>query len=195
MSSRIPALALVVAGALVPVGAYGAEPDPALIVVLSDIHGDPSPEVLARFGSGLPTALRDVILDDGAPRLARIRALAALAREDAPAAFELATRFARDGEAPIRLRLAAVWTLGRRLAARPGVVDVLSDVLSDPDPGLRAASVRALARVATPRAEAVLTAQRLAERDAVVRKALREAEARRLGRTPEALPQIGRAHV
>ncbi|RMG19539.1 MAG: HEAT repeat domain-containing protein [Deltaproteobacteria bacterium] len=163
-----------------------------LAVVLAMIHQDPPAQALDRFRPGLYEKLAAIEADPRRPRIARVRALAFMAREDGARALPRVLAVAGDPEASGRLRIAAAWTLGHPLKRFPQAVDALAGLLQDPDPGLRAEAVRSLSLVGTPRALELLEARRLVERHVVVRRALRAAAARAQGLPLEALPREGR---
>ena len=181
-ATRLRALTLVLAGVLAaaPLSARASAHDRALVDLLSLIHHDPTPAELSAFGPGLEAKLIAIAEDPSVRSLARVRAVACAARTGNAAAFQLAADLAASATAPRRLRLAGVWSLQHHFVARPATVGVLSKVLIDHDPGLRAAAVRALAAVGTPKALALLDQHRIAERNSVVRLALRQVLARRL---------------
>lgn len=181
------ALCLPAAGRAAPADALDE-----LAVVLAMIHQDPPPQALDRFRPGLYEKLAAIEADPRRPRIARVRALAFMAREDGARALPRVLAVAGDSEASGRLRIAAAWTLGHPLKTFPEAVDALAGLLQDPDPGLRAEAVRSLSLVGTPRALQVLEARRLVERHVVVRRALRAAAARAQGIPLEALPREGR---
>jgi len=162
-----------------------------LAVALLGVHADPAPEALEAFRPGLYEKLARIESDTSRPRLARIRALGAMAREDQVRALPRVLELAANREAPIRLRLAAAWTLGHPLAGRPEAIPALEGLLADRDPGLRERAVLSLAKIGTPRALELLEAQRLVERHVIVRTALRELAAKQRGLPVEALRREG----
>ncbi len=188
---RGAALVLAVVLAAAPLSARASSHATALVDLLSLIHHDPTPAELSAFGPDLEARLIAIAEDPAVRSLARVRAVACAARYGDAAAFQLAADLAASTAAPRRLRLAGVWSLQHHFVARPATVGVLARVLVDRDPGLRAAAVRALSAVGTPKAQALLDQHRIAERNSVVRLALRRALARRLpaGAT---LPRDGR---
>ncbi|RMG16568.1 MAG: hypothetical protein D6729_10640 [Deltaproteobacteria bacterium] len=184
------------------VGAATAS-DEALVVLLSLIHEEPSVEALQRFGPELESRLAQVAEDPTVPRLARVRAVSSLGRLGTEAALRrIEDLVARGTALPPRLRMAVFWTLGHFFEAVPRRLDVIRRGLADPDPGVREAAVRALARVGTPEALAALEAHRLRERHVAVRAVLRALKAAtrvaplpREGRVrrPQILPKEGGA--
>ncbi|MFW5878657.1 MAG: HEAT repeat domain-containing protein, partial [Myxococcota bacterium] len=148
----------------------------------SDFEQAPSDVVLDAFEPGLLDSLLALMDDQSLPRLVRLRALHALGRyPDQAPAFERLRHIALDVEGDPRMRLAAVGTLGHRLAGHPETVEILGRVLRDPDPGVRARAVRLLSHVGGERAQELLARHRVVEMHVVVRKALRAALESRLG--------------
>ncbi|MDF1565849.1 MAG: HEAT repeat domain-containing protein [Deltaproteobacteria bacterium] len=193
---------LLVAGLLlVPPRAFAGEadgPEPGLTldgltIVLSMNHEDPSPADLEPFRPGLYEKLATIESDLSRPRIARIRALAAMAREDGDRTMPRVAALIDDPTAAPRLRIAAGWTLGNPLARHPEAVSTLQRLLKDRDPGLRERAVLSLSLVGTPEALKVLEQHRLVERNVVVRTALREAAAEARGLKVEQLPREGAA--
>jgi hypothetical protein len=182
-------IVILISGLFAVPGRAGSSPDgdahdPALLTALSHFHEDPSDAVLDGFEPGLLEALLAIVSDESVPRLARVRALAALGRyPEASSAFEATSTIARDVDGDVRLRIAAVGTLGQRLGHAPEAVPVLADVLEDADPGLRALAVEALSTIGTPEADALLSRHRIKERHVLVRRALRGAREAQLGRS------------
>lgn len=174
-----------------PVAAHAGAHDRGLVILLSKIHGDPTPAELAHFGPDLSTKLESIATDPSVIRLARVRAIACLGRSKSDAAFALARQFATDPKGEYRLRVAAVWTLGHDFPARPETLTILQTVLRASDPGLRTAAVRALSRIGSPAALRMLSLQRVGEQDLEVRAALRRAATKTLP-AGTVLPREGR---
>ena len=181
-ANRLRAAVVVLAGviAAAPLSARAASHDKALVDLLSLIHHDPTPAELAAFGPNLEAKLIAIAQDPSVRSLSRVRAVACASRYGNDAAFHLAADLAASAATPRRLRLVGVWSLQHDFVARSATVGVLAKVLVDHDPGLRAAAVRALSAVGTPKALALLDQHRIAERNSVVRLALRQVLARRL---------------
>ncbi len=186
---------IVTVGAVVaPAGAKAQATKPTLdglAVVLAANHADPPAEALEVFRPGLYEKLAIIEADQKRPRISRIRALAAMAREDGDRTAPRVIALIDDPRAAPRLRLAAGWTLGNPLAHHPVAVPALGRLLSDPDAGLRERAVLSLARIGTVPALEVLEQHRIIERNVIVRTALREAAAKQRGVAPEALPREG----
>lgn len=184
---RSPFSALLIALALM-VPATADAHDPALVSMLSSFDGGPPDAALDRFEPGLETKLIGIVEDAEVRRLARQRAVAALARyPDSDRAFELLALVVRE-EGPV-LRLTALGTLGKAFDERTETLSILEATLSDDDPGLRARAVRVISHIGGPRAEELLSRQRILERHVVVRRALRQALEKRSHRP---LPREGR---
>lgn len=186
------ALFLLVFALALPGGAAASEfeHDPALISALSGFGEIPPDEHLDRFEPGLMDRLIAVIEDDDVPRLARLRAITALARYPAEdRAFEFLSAKATDHAEHAQARLAAIGALGVGHSERPETLEVLRSVLEDEDPGLRARAVQAVSHVGGERAHEVLARHRMVERHIVVRRALRGAMESTLERP---LPPEGR---
>ncbi len=147
--------------------------DPALLMLLSQLHRDPSPEELRHFGPGVEDALRAIVGDAMVPRLARVRAVSVLGYFDSEGAFETVRRAAFDPALPLRVRSAAVWTLGHRFEGRSGRLEALQEVLRLPQPLLRETAVRSLAVLPDPKARALLARHRQVERHRAVLRTLR----------------------
>ena len=85
---------------------------------------------------------------------------------------------ARRPDQPAEVRAAAVGALGRMKIARGHLALTLQPFLTDPQPGVRSAAVKALARLRVKQAAAILVELLGTELECMVRSALAEVEKR-----------------
>lgn len=193
IKAKVPVLLILLTCFLIPYHSYGSEEalsdseegsvsmqesrhNSALVSNLSHFHQNPSDEVLDQFEPGLHEALLDIINDESMPRLPRLRAIAALGRyPDSEDAFIRLSDFVMNPESDVRIRLAALGTLGMAMRDNPLTLDIMERSLLDPDSGIRARTVNILSDIGCERAEKLLARHRFVERHALVRKALRAA--------------------
>jgi cyclophilin family peptidyl-prolyl cis-trans isomerase len=125
--------------------------DPRALPALRTLAGDPHPYTRAFAVRGLG-ALKDaeavkilMPLLEGADRAVAIQTIRALGRIGDATAAPALLKLIQSAKADPHLRLEAVAAIGGIKAE--GVIDILLDVLGDPNPSMRAAAIRSVAQL------------------------------------------------